>query len=86
MIPTSFDESNDCLGSGDIANTEALSIYRGVVNGDQPVVISCWKMTAEELEEVKRTRRVWLLTLGETMAPATLNGIKPFETLLAAKP
>ena len=81
MIPTSFDESDAFLGPPpgvSDEDCESLSIKRAVTPQGQPVVISCWKMTREELEEVNRTGRVWLLIWGQTMPPAALAGIKPF--------
>ena len=42
-----------------------------------PVVVSCWKMTAEELAEINRTGRVWLVVWGVTQPPVSLCGEKP---------
>jgi len=86
MIPASFDESNDSLSKpNDMSHEqcEALSVWRGnmeVGQGDQlPTVVSCWKLTKEELEEVNRTGRVWLFVVGYTMPPVIMSGHKPFK-------
>ena len=77
MVPASFDESNAVLDKPPLmANCEALSILRTKVNGG-PCVVSCWKMSAEERDEIIRTGRVWLMIAGNTMPPAALCGFKP---------
>ena len=79
--PASFAESNDYLGPPPGVGEEdcqSLAIGRAVLPNGQAVVISCWKLTAEELEEVNRTGRVWLSVWGHTMPPAVICGKKPF--------
>lgn len=81
MVPTGFDEENGVLNpppgmSPD--ECEALSVWRGPQENGTPVVISCWKPTAEELAEINRTGRVWLLVLGLTMPPIQPTGHYPF--------
>lgn len=81
MVPTSFEESNDVLGKPPSMSDDecsCLSILRVENNNGLPMVISCWKMTKEELEEVNRTGRVWLGVCGVTMPPVIVTGIKPF--------
>jgi hypothetical protein len=51
---------------------------RTVTSDEMPVVISCWKVTQEELEEIQRTGRVWLMVYGVTMPPVVLCGVRPF--------
>jgi hypothetical protein len=82
MIPTSFEESNHVLDKppGMTYNEcQALSVWRGFDEGNQPVVISCWKVTQEELEEIQQTGRVWLRISGQTMPPTLLQGTNPFR-------
>lgn len=81
MIPTGFDEENDVLGKppGMTADEcEALSVWRGEYANGIPVVVSCWKLRKEELEEIVRTGRVWLTVLGQTMPPVAINVQSPF--------
>lgn len=81
MIATSFDESNEVLGrppgmTGE--QCDPLSVRRGFNEGDGlPLVVSCWKPTKEELEEINRTGRMWLVVCGVTMPPVVLMGHKP---------
>lgn len=80
-FPASFEESNAVLGPPqgmDEDEVSSLCILRAEQDG-APVVISCWKLTKEELEEINRTGRVWLGIYGVTMPPAWVAGIKPLE-------
>ena len=82
MIATAFDEDNAVLGPP-VGCTDqevySLSVFRGPNSAGVPVVISCWKPTKEELAEINRTGRVWLVVQGETMPPVHLDGISPFK-------
>lgn len=76
MIPTSFDESNGYLDRPpDMTDDECgpLSVFR-----DSQYVISCWKLTVEELETLTRTGRVWLWIVGQSMPPVSLTVDSPF--------
>jgi hypothetical protein len=42
------------------------------------IVVSCWKLTSDELDEFNRTGRVWLLVYGKTMPPVALSANNPF--------
>jgi hypothetical protein len=78
MVPTSFDESNRVLSrppSMSEDECEPLSVF---INPNPALVISCWKLTKEELEEINRTGRVWLWIYGPTMQPALLTVKSPF--------
>lgn len=78
-----FDEANTSLGppAGMTEDqVQTLRVLRAVHADGQPVVISCFKLTAEELAEVNRTGRVWLGVLGTSMPPVWVLGTKPFET------
>ncbi|MCB1516095.1 MAG: hypothetical protein KDJ19_00545 [Hyphomicrobiaceae bacterium] len=41
---------------------------------DGQQVISCWRLTAEELQEVQRTGVVWLSITGRTLSPVFVSG------------
>lgn len=80
-FPASFDESTGYLSRP--ANMtdeecEPLSIARVGCDGTL-TIISCWKLTKEELEEINRTGRVWLGICGMTMPPAWISGSNPFD-------
>lgn len=81
MVSTSFDESTEALSRpADMTEEQCnpLSVWRGPHEDGTPLVISCWKLTQEELEEFNRTGRIWLIVCGHTMPPVALTAIKPF--------
>lgn len=83
MFPSSFDESNHVLGRPEGLSDEdcgPLSVFVGNQADGLPVVVSCWKPTEAELEEIIRTKRVWLGIIGHTMPPAWVSGVKPFDS------
>ena len=78
--PASFDESNAVLDRPQGMTDEEcapLSVCRATTPEGYPVVVSCWKLTREELDEINRTGRVWLMLWGVTMPPAYVTGTKP---------
>jgi hypothetical protein len=82
MIATAFDEENDVLDAPAGVTPdecEPLSVWRGPMEGGTPVVISCWKPTAEEMAEIQRTGRVWIIVMGGTMPPIAPVGFNPFQ-------
>jgi hypothetical protein len=77
--PIAFPCKNDvlcgCPGSG----VKSLPIFRSAPDDPEgPYLISCWQLTQEEMEEVKRTGIVWLYTLGTTTPPVALSGKSPW--------
>ena len=81
MFPVAFDEANLVLDKPpgmSREECEPLNVYQGEMPDGGPVLISCWKLTREELEEINRTGRVWLLVYSSTTFPVALTGIKPF--------
>lgn len=44
-----------------------------------PHVISRWRLTPEELAEVRKTGVIWFSCWGETHPPMNIMGIDPFE-------
>lgn len=81
MIAASFDESTECLSRpSNMADDrcDPLAIARADMDGI-PVVVSCWKLTQEELKEFQRTGRIWLIVAGNTIPPVILTAIKPFK-------
>ncbi len=82
MIPSAFDEENAILDPPPGVPQEAIasiSVYRGELDNGCPAMISCWKPTQEELAEIQRTGRVWVLVMGHTVPPIAITGISPFS-------
>lgn len=81
MVPCSFEESNHVFAKP--ANMthdecEPLSVCFTQFDDGNPVIISCWKITAEEIEEFQRTGRIWLYIYGAGMPPVALSANNPF--------
>ena len=74
-VPADFHESNAVLDRpADMTADECtlLNVLRAETEDGTPCVVSCWKLTAEELEAVKLTGRIWLIVSGRTMPPRLL--------------
>lgn len=81
MRPIEFPESNSTLGKPENMTDEQcgpLPVHRHVTADNFPALISCWKLSPEELEEVNRTGVVYVNTLGQTLAPFSVMGHNPF--------
>lgn len=79
-VPASFAESNAILDKPDdmtYDECEAISCLRGLTESGYPVVISAWKLSREELAEINRTGRLWLIVMGLTQPPMIVSGNKP---------
>lgn len=44
-----------------------------------PAIISCWEVTPQDLTEIQRTGKVWVSTLGHTLAPFCVMSENPFD-------
>jgi len=84
MIPSNFDQANSQLlppegMSEDEVGT--LCAYRGVYEEtDEPFVVTCFKPTREELDEIEKTGRVWVIMLGESIPPISISSENPWES------
>lgn len=61
-----------------------LSVWKGEVPFDEsgqifPAIISCWKLSKEDLDEIQKTGVVWLSITGHGMPPVSLFTENPFE-------
>lgn len=81
--PCGFDEANTNYGPPAGMTEQQVSTIRAHVQhasgGGMPparIVTTCWKLSAEELEEIKRTGRVWFRSWGG-LTPHWIGGIKP---------
>lgn len=80
MVPASFPESTRALSKPDDMSAdecEPLCVVDLVYPNGYRGILSCWKLTKEELEEVNRTGRIWLTVIGAVMPPVILDGTHP---------
>jgi hypothetical protein len=86
MLPTTFKESNfTFLKPADMTDEQcsSLPVWRGPTAPDEtgaqfPVIISCWKFSPEDLEEIQKTGHIWLSITGNGMPPVALFTEHPF--------
>jgi hypothetical protein len=94
MQPIKFPQAYEIpLGAGGIVNTGDMFIRIArdpntdakICAGDpRPVfVVSCWEMTAEELEVVRKTGKVYIAVMANeqyrTQAPICVHAVNPFD-------
>lgn len=83
MLATAFDQENcvlDAPESMGVDQCEPLSVWQGKLLSGFEAVISCWKPTKEEIEQLQKTGRIWLIVYGKKMPPVSLQTVSPFES------
>lgn len=86
MLPVDFEERNFVYGKPAGMTDEQccdLPVWKGSAPVDEqgtlyPVIISCWKLSKEDLEEVQRTGCLWLSITGNGMPPVSIFTENPF--------
>lgn len=83
MLPITFNESNFVftkpIGMTDEQCSD-LPVFRGYTDEGQPVIISCWKFSKEDLDEIAITGCIYLSISGASMPPVSLFTENPFYT------
>ncbi len=79
MFPTAFEESNAVLDAPESCPVPVgpIAVCRLVNQYGVPMVVTCWKLTQGDLDEIIRTKRVWLGAMGLSMPPVWLSGERP---------
>lgn len=81
MKPVDFPEKNFTFGpppgvsEAEVGN---MPCYKGKESDGWPVIISAWKPTTEELEEINRTGLVWVRNYSTGMHPISISGHTPW--------
>lgn len=73
--PVDFPQSNFTWRGGPTPDIGDLPSFRDPA---EQLTISCWKLTPEELEEVKETGQVWLYVWGHRI-PVAIGGMDPWK-------
>jgi hypothetical protein len=82
MIPTNFPESNFVLDkppSMSHDECDPLCVHIGQLSTGQPAIVSCWKLTKDEVTLLLETGRLWLIVLNTQMPPVSLSVESPFK-------
>mgnify|MGYP001585351765 FL=1 len=80
--PTNFGDSNCILGPPEGLSEDtckSIFAYRGEMPSGVKVVVTCWKPNREELQQLLKGARVWLLIMGVNQPPVVLSTNSPFE-------
>lgn len=81
MVPTSFDESDGILDKPSNMTYEQcdpICVKHIVFQDGFPGVITCWKLTKEEVDELISTGRLWITIMGNVIPPISPTVEKPF--------
>lgn len=85
MSPTEFPQQNNVIAKPESMTDEqctGLPAYHYKDENQYPNVLSCWQFTDEEWEEMSKTRKVWVNTMGVTVTPFALMGCSPFANVV----
>lgn len=75
MLPTTFEGSNFTFTKPkDMTDEQCmdLPVFKGQTTDGFPVIISCWKFSKEDLEEIQKTGCIYLSITGYGMPPVSL--------------
>ena len=56
-----------------------LPVFKGRDSLGYPVIISCWKLSKEDIEDIQRTGEIYLTITGEVMPPVSLQTEDPWQ-------
>jgi hypothetical protein len=85
MLPTDFPQRNFIYEKPkDMTDEQCMSlpVWRGIVpnEGDEfPAIISCWKLSKEDFEEIQKTGCIWLSVTAMQLPPVSVFTEDPFE-------
>lgn len=82
LVPTSFPEENirlDAPSELSSEQCESLTAYQGFQEDGMPVTVTCWKFTREDLEQLHKTGRLWLVYAGHEVSPIYPTTESPFS-------
>lgn len=87
MLPVNFPQSNKVYAKPEGWTDEEcsdLNVWQGDApiegtNRTVPAIISCWRLSHEDLQEIQRTGIVWLSITGTAMPPVSVFTECPFE-------
>lgn len=85
MTPTKFEQQNIVFTKPEGWTDEQcgdLPAWKGNVGteaeGQFPAIISCWKLSDEDLKTINETGVVWLSVTGQTLPPVAVFSENPF--------
>jgi hypothetical protein len=82
MIPISFPEANTIMRRPNGLEPDQcydIPAYKGPDGAGCPVVMTLWKFSKEDLEEILRTGELWVAVAGHSMPPIWMSTEYPWE-------
>jgi hypothetical protein len=82
MLPTDFEQRNFVYQKpANMTDEECmdLPVFRGVTPDGWPCIISKWKLSKEDLEEIQKTGAIYLSITGYGMPPVLLFTEDPWK-------
>lgn len=87
MKGVSFPQANvNMMPPEGMDNCSSLPVWRGNLTDGQPVVISCWELSFDELATLIKTRKLWLYIHGHGMPPVAPSAFDPFPKVVEPDP
>lgn len=84
MIAVDFPESNFTFEKPSGMTDEQclpLTVWKGHCDDGTPEIISCWRLSKEDLETINQTGEVWLRVVGHGTPPVSIQTERPFVRL-----
>jgi hypothetical protein len=81
MLPADFPERNFVFTKPSGMTDEQCSdlpVWKGNDRDGFPIIVSKWKLSKEDLEEINRTGEIWLSLTGNGMPPVSVFTEYPF--------
>jgi hypothetical protein len=80
MQPTNFDQSNIILSPPPgMENCDSIFAYHGLDSYGDPIFITKWKLTQEEIDHLLSGKGVYLYVWGHGLPPVSLTTENPFN-------
>ena len=78
MNPVDFEQANFTFTRPPSMTAEECGDLR-VYRGDEGENISCWELSDEDIEQLKKTRKIWLWIWAQRHPPVALDLQDPWE-------
>ena len=81
MTPAAFNEENTVFSPPEGMNLEEVSVlscYCGQLEDGRPIIVTCWKVSAEDLAQIQATGRIWASAVLDSLPCIRLQTANPF--------
>jgi len=83
MTPQEFEESNIRFNSLE-EGIDSIDAWIGdspgpVPDSFLPTIITCWKPSPEEIQQIIKTGKIWIWFFSDELPPHSITAFSPFE-------